>query len=454
MISFFLQITGLPESAQPKIKIQLSSPIESKTITKIYDPLDNENDNKAVEGSGKDGEDEEKKNDATSSNNEANVDEDDKGNEGEGEGEKVEETEEKEVDEEDKDELDEEAPETSEASEVNEEEDETNNEEEGEMEEKEGKDEEKIEETKKESSLSSTSIAIFKGVDISVATLTMDVSDLDIPLGSSAVYDVGPLCEIDVLGGISKRITELEVAIVPDDDGVSNVENKEGDVVNESEHFQDAVSEEGETGSKTEEVAEIEESQDEEKVVDEAKTEEVDEAQDEEATEITEEAESDDTHKEEVVDTDIVEEEKTSIPEKTSSVIVPTCILHFKIEYNASVNDQKLILSEKYNAAVARQAVAVEKLRKIAISARRAQMAAAASSGTSENKKPAVKPGFLDKKPNKKEPMFLVRWYEKTIGPKSLLRQVYPIAKNYVLFFAGIFLMHYQGHQLALPPPV
>ncbi len=321
---------------------------------------------------------------------------------------------------------------------------------------KEGKDEEeKTEETKIESSLSSPSIAIFKGVDISVATLTMDVSDLDIPLGSSAVYDVGPLCEIDVLGGISKRITELEVAIVPDDnDGVRNDEIKEGDVVNESEHFQDAVSEEGETGSKTDEVAEVEESQDEEKVVDEAKIEEVVEAQDEAATEITDEVESDDTHKVEVVDTDIVEEEKTSIPKKTVSVIVPTCILHLKIEYNASVNDQKLILSEKYNAAVARQAVAVEKLRKIAISARRAQIAAAASSGASENNNPAVKPGFLDKKPKKKEPMFIVRWYEKTIGPKSLLRQVYPIAKNYVLFFAGVVLMHYQGHQLALPPPV
>jgi hypothetical protein len=409
-----------------------------------------------VEDSGKDGEDEGKKNDATSNDSEANVDEEDEGNDDGEQGEKAEEKIQKEeVDEGNKKVVEEETPQVaSEASEVIEEKDESKKEE-GEKEGKEGNDdEEKTEETKKESSLSSPSIAIFKGVDISVATITLDVSDLDIPLGSSAVYDVGPLCEIDVLGGVNKRITELEVAIVPDDDGVSNVENKEDDVVNESEHFQDAVSEEGETGSNTDEVAEIEESQDEEKVVNESKTEEADGGQDEAVTEITEETESNDTHKEEVVDEDIVEEEKSNSPEKTTSLIVPTCILHLKIEYNASVNDQKLILSEKYNAAVARQAVAVEKLRKIAISARRAQMAAAASSGTSENKKPAVKPGFLDKKPKKKEPMFLVRWYEKTIGPNSLLRQVYPIAKNYVLFFAGVFLMHYQGHQLALPPPV
>merc|ERR1712127_730483 len=70
--------------------------------------------------------------------------------------------------------------------------------------------EEKTEiETKKE-----LSHVIFRGIDASTATLTVDLTDLDIPLGSSATYDLAPLCEIDVLGGVTKKITDLKVAIV------------------------------------------------------------------------------------------------------------------------------------------------------------------------------------------------------------------------------------------------
>merc|ERR1711976_823172 len=63
----------------------------------------------------------------------------------------------------------------------------------------------------------------------------------------------------------------------------------------------------------------------------------------------------------------IAKEEATAAPE----VIVPVCTLQLKVEYNASMKDQRLLLSEKYNAAVARQTVAVDKLRKIAISVER-----------------------------------------------------------------------------------
>ena len=134
-----------------------------------------------------------------------------------------------------------------------------------------GEEEEEKEETKEPieveaeakaetTTISTKSFAIFKGVDTSVATLTINVSDLDIPLGSSAEYDVGPLCEIDVLGGVTKKITELDVAIVPNDgagDGTvvdeitADAPEKEGEekdnndaeegAETESEYFQDAV---------------------------------------------------------------------------------------------------------------------------------------------------------------------------------------------------------------------
>lgn len=360
----------------------------------------------------------------------------------------------------------------------------------------------------KEEEESPSYYAVFKGVDASVATLTIDVSDLDIPLGSSAIHDVGPLCEIDVLGGVSKKVSNLEVAIVPNgvEDVVgaaSNDEIADLETTDDSENFQDAVSEEDDDVEKTQEegVEEVDGEKEEEipiasdsqekeeeqkgdgeeikeiEQVDTTKEDEVEQKESEEvvATDKVEEQEDEVevTNDDEKEESDIIKEESditkeegeeevdaadtsTSTTEKTTTVIVPTCILHFKVEYDASTRDQMVILTEKYNSAVARQAVAVDKLRKIAISVRRAQMAAAVASPSNQmvNKKPAVKPGFLEKKTNKKEPMFLSRWYQKTLGPNSLLRKVYPIAKNYILFFGGIILMHYQGHNLALPPPV
>lgn len=328
MFFFLNQITGLPDSAQPKINIQLSSPIESQTITQLYDDINDNNIEQEVSTTV--------------------VKEDEK-------------------------------------SEVNVNDD---------------NDDVKEENT--------SSCAIFKGVDISVATITIDVSDLDIPLGSSAMYDVGPLCDIDVLGGVTSKVTQLEVAIIADGDSNNNVA--------------DLKVKEGEE-SKEEDVA-------------------------------VEEEEVDNTQTESNNDTTTDVDTPTKEEDTSSSIVIPTCILHLKIEYNASKKDQAELLTEKHNATMARYTVALEKLRKIAISIRRAQIAAAESSSSGDNQKPAVKPGFLQKKSMKKESMFLIRWYEKTIGPNSFLRKVYPIAKNYVLFFGGIVLMHYQGHQLALPPPV
>ena len=294
------------------------------------------------------------------------------------------------------------------------------------------------------------------------------------------MYDVSPLCEVDVLKGITKKVTDLEVAIVPteddDNNGVDNVveeeqEKHDGIVKSDSELFQDAVEEEnevdGDVDGDGEAQEEKEEVKEEEKVVAKEDDKIAEENKEGDETPMTKDDEEEAKTENEVVET--TDESTTETKEETKDdddkeapkkVIVPICTVSLKIEYNASMKDQTLLLNEKYNAAVARQTVAVEKLRKIATSVRRAQLAAASGGNDkalttmSANKKPAVKPGFLKKTAVKKEPMFLVRWYEKTLGPNSLLRKVYPIAKNYVLFFGGVVLMHYQGHQLALPPPV
>ena len=133
------------------------------------------------------------------------------------------------------------------------------------------------------------------------------------------------------------------------------------------------------------------------------------------------------------------------------SVLVPTCVVQMRVEFNASVKDQKDELYDLLNKASKRKAMAVDKLRKSAAALNRSKPAE--STLTSKNDVKAVKAGFLNKKTVKKD-MFLIRWYKKTLGPNSMVRRVFPIAKNYILFFGGVALMHFQGQQLSLPPPV
>ncbi len=435
-------MTGLPESAQPKITLQLSSPIEAKTITKLFDPLDNDDAGESV--------DEEKENE--------------KVEEVKSEGEEKEET----LSEEGVEvKLEEEEGKTNETKDC--EQNDTNNDDK--PKDQNGDDDDDDDAQDKPETAVQTKSALeklsshvtFRGVDTSVATLTIEVSDADIPLGTSAtMYDVGPLCEVDVLRGITKKVTDLEVAIVADDD----VKKDGPDVItqSESELFQDAVEEENEESEnkdeeKGEEIAATLTTE----AVENKTEEKTEEEKDEGATKESDNDAGEDTEVEGTKAEEVKDEKSTEVTETkeeteaSTKVIIPTCTVSLKIEYNASIKDQTLLLNEKYNAAVARQTVAVEKLRKIAMAVRRAQLASGgtdrALTSASGNKKPAVKPGFL-KKAAKKEPMFLVRWYEKTLGPNSLLRKIYPIAKNYVLFFGGVALMHFQGHQLALPPPV
>lgn len=123
-----------------------------------------------------------------------------------------------------------------------------------------------------------------------------------------------------------------------------------------------------------------------------------------------------------------------------------------KLVFVPSPKDQREELYEMLNKATSRKAEAVEKLRQSALAASRQNTTTVAT------KSPAVKPGFLNKgsgagASEKKEKGFLAL-VDKYFGPKSILQQVLPVAKNYVIFFAAVALFHYKGDALALPPPV
>jgi len=147
----------------------------------------------------------------------------------------------------------------------------------------------------------------------------------------------------------------------------------------------------------------------------------------------------------------------TTPPATTTSVLLPTCSIDIRVEFNPSPRDEKDALYDLLNKASKKKAKAIDRLRKAAAAMNQAK-ATAATSSTMVTKSDAVKSGFLNRSTKsslaKKEPMVLVRWYRKVLGPQSLLRVVFPLAKNYLLFFGGVFVMHYQGYQLALPPPV
>jgi hypothetical protein len=134
-------------------------------------------------------------------------------------------------------------------------------------------------------------------------------------------------------------------------------------------------------------------------------------------------------------------------------------------------------LYEILNKATQRKAAAVEKLRSAAMAEQRRiyqeqQMQQSQSSSETRmtphgaptappggGSSPAVRPGFLNKSHpadvGKKKPWnTLWTWYDQYFGPQSLVRQVFPIARNYVTFAVAVYLMHYKGQLLALPAPV
>jgi hypothetical protein len=133
--------------------------------------------------------------------------------------------------------------------------------------------------------------------------------------------------------------------------------------------------------------------------------------------------------------------------EEGGQVIEPICTITLRLTYKPSPKDQREELYERLNLASQNKAAAVEELRQVALAASKQQLA------SRPTKKPAVQAGFLNKK-EVKEPSKFKAFYEKTLGPRSLLRQLLPVATNYIIFFGVTTFFHFQGQQLALPPPV
>lgn len=368
-----------------------------------------------------------------------------------------------------------------------------------------------------------------KDVDTSVATLSISAYDADIYLGSSALLDCEPLCEIktsDSEGSSSSNVTEIDVAIVPDDSNdeavkkdetpettATTTEAKETTEVTEAketdttESSPDAVKEENEeenlkivddsdrvssvkdkikaledkaaTETNTEVDAEAkdeDESEESAVVVEKTEGEEAEaetETETPSTTETPSESEPVKEEKEEeeesieLVEADETTEEKvaettTTTDAPDASIVIPICVVKFRMEYTPSIEDKKQALYEKLNEASRRRALAIENLRKAVTLKPSASNAVTTSTGTttaaaskSKNPKPAVKPGFLNKSSKAKKkvnPIFA--FYQKNFGPTSMLRKaIIPIAKNYVIFFGACIFMHFRGQELSLPPP-
>ena len=144
---------------------------------------------------------------------------------------------------------------------------------------------------------------------------------------------------------------------------------------------------------------------------------------------------------------------------KEPKVQVPFCTLSVHLEYTPSLNDKRDAIYDKLNEVSKRKAAAIESLRKSAAAVNRSKAAQESASDNNE-KSAAVKSGFLNKSKASGSvgkdvpPPLWKRWYEKTIGPQSMLWVIGPVAKNYVIFFAVSAFLHYKGDLLALPPPV
>jgi hypothetical protein len=136
-------------------------------------------------------------------------------------------------------------------------------------------------------------------------------------------------------------------------------------------------------------------------------------------------------------------------------VTTAVCTVSLKLTYSPSPKDQREELYEILNKATQRKAKALEKLKQMAAAAARSQGAASGAGGgaAASNKKPAMQSGFLNK-PAKKAVHWSVQWYNKHLGPTSIIRTVLPIAKNYLIFFGAVGFFHFKGQMLALPPPV
>lgn len=294
--------------------------------------------------------------------------------------------------------------------------------------------------------------SVFKGVDINTATLTFSAKDEDIPLGCSIAYEVKPLCEFDVLGDMKKQVKELEVSFLPDG---KKFENKIYDRDNDSKHI---------------ELSDVDTNNDEKKSTNKSdhniRSKSMDINIVENNDEMEKMTESSEKDKGESLSDARISVSPTNVMCDSKEVLTPIFSAIFLIEYHPSVKDKRDILYDMLNDVSVRKATAIDELRKSASVVNRLKTDCGNSTNASSvNKKDinggnVIKPGFL-MKGNKKITMttkvksMLMFLYNQTLSQNSFLRSLFiPVMKNYFLFFGSVLLMHYQGHKLALPPPV
>lgn len=291
-------------------------------------------------------------------------------------------------------------------------------------------------------------VAKFDSIETSNALLIVDVLSINDDdesstrkIGTSAPHDLQPLCQDMELwreGGEKKKV-ELDVVIVSEggiDDASEEAKAEHGAGEKEtsspsSDSWEDAVAEEEDTNKKGGEENNTEES--------------------------SPKDDSNGEDDEEFADAqDVAESPKAT--STSSKLQLPLYTLTLQLEYTPSLNDKRDALYDKLNEVSKRKVAAIESLRKNAGIVNRSKMAEAEAGGASTSmveKNRAVKAGFLNKSPKATKPdPFWKRWYNKALGPQSLLWVVGPVAKNYFIFAGVSLFIHFKGDLLALPPPV
>ena len=284
------------------------------------------------------------------------------------------------------------------------------------------------------------SVAEFDGIESSNALLTIEVYSGGKKLGTSADHDLQPICKELAHG----EKTTVEFAIVGEKSGLEEeavVEEKDEEAVeenNDTTALADGKSEGEDKGEVFHSTVSRSDS-------------DVEEFQD--AVEDDKEGNVEADVEAEASGAKLDEPEPATPPQDI--IQLPICTLSVQLEYTPSLDDERDALYERLNEVSKRKVAAIESLRKHATAVSRARAAAEAGTVTASDKDRAVKAGFLNKaKITTVPPPFWKRWYEKTIGPKSMLWIVGPIAKNYIMFIGVSVLIHYKGDLLALPPPV
>lgn len=323
-------------------------------------------------------------------------------------------------------------------------------------------------------------------VDLSVATLTVSVAGLS---SSSEPRDLSTVCDFDPRSSDAALVRQIDLDLFPT--GATDVTN----VTNDTSTTTTVQEDNKDDDKNTDEIDQAKDKDKEDEDEQEADEKQEDTNQEPEDQQVTTQQDKDDappedppTNAEEKSDEKIATEQDnndkeadnnkvdtppdTPISEPTSDTTVdnttttatederkisPVGKVSLRVEFTPSAKERKEALFGVLNDASRRKSAAVDRLRRSAAKLSSPTTNAALSSATT-TKTPAVAPGFLRTKKKgaaAKEPGALARTWSRTLGPDSLLRKViFPVSKNYLLFFGAVFVFHFKGHELALPAPV